>query len=229
VHKPDAVLFDFDGTLVQITIDFRLMRARAEEVIRRYGLEPPAARYTLEMIAAARELASKQDAALAASLVRDAEAAIRAVELEAAPQAQPLPGVERALSWLHAEGVPIGIVTRNCRPAVLSILERLRLPYDALFTRDDVAHVKPNPEHLLACLRALSAAPTRSLMVGDHPTDMRAARAAGLVAVLVSDSHPAESAEELPDLHITRLDDLIGIVQEGRWEGFVRYQEEANR
>jgi phosphoglycolate phosphatase len=114
------------------------------------------------------------------------------------------------LQWLREEGVRIGIVTRNCRAAVGRILERNALPHDVLLTRDDVELVKPDPEHLLAALRALEVEPHHTLMVGDHPMDVRAGRLAGTrtVAVLTGYSPVERFAPESPDLIVDRVGDL---------------------
>ena len=47
-----AVLFDFDGTLVHLNIDFAQMRAGVEAILPQYGLYvgASASRYTLELI-----------------------------------------------------------------------------------------------------------------------------------------------------------------------------------
>jgi phosphoglycolate phosphatase-like HAD superfamily hydrolase len=48
----EAVIFDYDGTLVHLNIDFGLMRNDVEEVLNEHGIEPEELRglYILEMI-----------------------------------------------------------------------------------------------------------------------------------------------------------------------------------
>ena len=48
----EAVIFDYDGTLVHLNIDFGLMRQDVEEVLGEQGIEPEDLRglYILEMI-----------------------------------------------------------------------------------------------------------------------------------------------------------------------------------
>jgi phosphoglycolate phosphatase len=77
-------------------------------------------------------------------------------------------------------------------------------------TRDDVELVKPDPEHLLAALRALEVEPHHALMVGDHPMDVRAGRLAGTrtVAVLTGYSPAERFAPESPDLILDQVGDL---------------------
>ncbi|NPV08160.1 MAG: HAD-IA family hydrolase [Anaerolineae bacterium] len=215
---PQAVLFDFDGTLVHITIDFQAMRQGAVDVIHRYGeTAEGGSRFTLELVESVRDRLAARDEAIAAAFQRDALASIREVELMAARDARPLPGVPETLAWLRARGIRLGIVTRNCRPAVLEVAVRHGLPFDVLLSRDDVRHVKPNPEHLLEGLRLLGASPGCSIMVGDHPTDIQAAQAAGMVSVGLTTTRAAEAFDVTPDFMIDRMDSLIGLVNNGSW------------
>ncbi len=209
----EAVLFDFDGTLVHLNIDFAQMRADAEAILPKYGLssERKESLYTLELIAeCVRELISRDGKEMAAAFQRDAEAGIMAIEMDAARAAEVHPGVPELLEALRERGIKVGIVTRNCRAAVEHILERSPLPYDVLLTRDDVAAVKPDPAHLLAALRLLQIEPRRALMVGDHPMDIRAGRVVGArTAAVLTGYSPAERfAPEKPDLVLEQVGDL---------------------
>jgi len=210
----EAVLFDFDGTLVHLNIDFSQMRADVEAVLPRYGLstEGKESLYTLELIAeCARELVSRDGKEMADAFQRDAEAAIIAIEMDAASAAEVHPGVPELLETLRERGIKVGIVTRNCRAAVEHILSRNSLSYDVMLTRDDVEAVKPDPAHLLAALRLLQVEPQHALMVGDHPMDVRAGRAVGTktVAVLTGYSPAERFAPEKPDLVLEQVGDLI--------------------
>lgn len=201
---PRAVVLDFDGTLVQTNIDFGKMRRRTVEQIRAWGLWEEGldhGRYVLEMIDhSAGKLAA--DPGLQARYRAEAARMIEQVEMATCASARPFPGAVEALERLRSQGRKLGIITRNCRRAVVEILRHHRLPHDVLLTRDDVERTKPDPAHLLAALELLGVTPAEALMVGDHSMDIACGKAAGTLTcgVLTDPGHREQLERASPDL-----------------------------
>jgi phosphoglycolate phosphatase len=199
----DAILFDFDGTLVQQRIDFEAMRqgVRREAMASGVSLDGREQLFTLELVDRVAQELSASDPQLASSFRQRAETAILNVEIEAAEKAEVYPGVLEVLALLRQRGIKVGIVTRNCRQAVELVIARNKLIYDILLTRDDVAHVKPHPEHLQTALRLLEAAPERTCMVGDHPSDVQAGHVVGAwtIGILNKDRPANYFCDSLPN------------------------------
>lgn len=85
------------------------------------------------------------------------------------------------LRGLRAEGFTLGIVTGKSRDAWDMTFQHSNLePFDIVITDDDVTHPKPHPEGLLSALRAIDVKPSHACYIGDSLLDCRAAHAANL-------------------------------------------------
>lgn len=207
-----ACLFDLDGTLIHQRIDFGLMRERVREALARHGADtaPWEGLHLLEMIERAHtDLARSREAH--ADAARDAaHRAIEEIERGAAALAAPMDGAVGLLDALRRAGIGVGIVTRNSRAAVERVLARHPIPHDVLLTRDDVARVKPDPQHLQDALDALGVPGRCALMCGDHPMDVVAGRGVGAltVGVLPPGQGAAHFSEVPPDLVVGSVAEL---------------------
>jgi phosphoglycolate phosphatase-like HAD superfamily hydrolase len=173
-----AVLFDLDGTLVDLHVDIEPVRAALREGFAARGYESEMRPILLEIEHAAVALASGTERA---ELIRGARAAIDVAELEAASSARPRPGVVELVDALVAAGVPCGIITDNCRDCVGPALRAagIELPgATPCVGRDDVRRPKPDPEGMITLAETLLRDGGVLWVVGDSARDMAAAVAA---------------------------------------------------
>jgi phosphoglycolate phosphatase len=177
-----AVLFDMDGTLVETSIDFSLMKREMLRIAGEYGV------YSHQLVnldiigiidAACRELDFQSRASDAERMRIEAYGILEDIELAACRNAALIEGATELLHVLRDVGIKICIVTRNCRKAVEVSVERTGVFYDILLTRDDVPDVKPHPDHLISALEPFGISPDEAVMVGDHWMDVVAGKAAG--------------------------------------------------
>jgi HAD superfamily hydrolase (TIGR01509 family) len=98
-----------------------------------------------------------------------------------------LPGVAALIDAARAAGMAIGVASSSSRDWVSSHLERLgiRDSFVCLRSRDDVEHVKPEPDLYLAALECLGVAATEAVAIEDSPNGISAAKRAGLRCVAV--------------------------------------------
>lgn len=193
-----AVVFDFDGTLAETEIDFALMRQRVLDIAEQWGLADRLnpRRYILEIVDDALELLLEEGDRTLFS--EETARAMSEVELLSTSVASPFPGVPEMLELLRERDVRVGIITRNCREGVASVLSRHPMHHEVLLTRDDVERVKPDPAHLYEALEVLGVEPGAALMVGDHITDIEVGKAAGtLTAGVLTAGTEREQFEEL--------------------------------
>jgi phosphoglycolate phosphatase len=189
-----AVVFDFDGTLAKLNIDFSLMRQGVLELLSGYGVPPDGLRdlLVLEMIAAGRTRLSRMRPGKDREFLKIAHAQIAEIEVRAARRGALFDGVRDMLRELRARNIGTGVVTRNCLAAVEALFPDIHHRVDAVITREGTPNVKPHPEHLRRMLKQLAVPPAQAAMIGDHPMDIRTGREAGVYAIGVLTGHSKE-------------------------------------
>jgi pyrophosphatase PpaX len=181
-----AVLFDFDGTLVDTTeMIHQSMRHATSSVLGREDIP----RETL--LANVGQPLPRQMELIDTENVESLLEAYRSHhERHHDALIREFPGVEESLSRLRSAGIKVAVVTSKRRVSVemaLEIFPGLRNVVDRFVTLEDTTHHKPHPEPLLRALKLLGSIPKeRAAYVGDSPFDVEAAKAAELTSVAVS-------------------------------------------
>ena len=162
----DAIVYDLDGTLVHLDVDWADVADRCAAILRARGHDP-AGTDIWEM----RELAAEN------GLLDRLDGEIAEFEREGARSARRL-----ALADALPHPVPVGVWSLNCEAACRLALQLHGLDghVDTVVGRDSHETVKPDPGPLLQAVEALGARPERSLFVGDSDSDEEAAHAEGL-------------------------------------------------
>jgi pyrophosphatase PpaX len=181
----EAVLLDFDGTIVDTTdLIYQSMRHATRKVLGREMSREALMANVGQPLPRQMELFDRekvQELLRTYSLFNEEhhDALIRE-----------FPGVEASLARLYDEGLGLAVVTSKRRPSVLMTLDSfpgLRAIMDVFVTMEDTAEHKPHPAPLLKGLELLgNVPPEKAAYVGDAPFDVAAARAAGVVSVAVS-------------------------------------------
>jgi phosphoglycolate phosphatase len=177
-----AVIFDFDGTLAVLNIDFSEMREQVFELMRKYGVheEKIEERYLLEIIDEVVQILNQKNTSTAETFYQEAHQILHEVEIRAAREGKLLPGAEETLKSLRGKGLKVGIVTRNCEEAVRKVVPDIEAFCDVFVSRDLIKKVKPHPEQLTSVLKALHVTGEETVMVGDHTIDIQAGKRVGM-------------------------------------------------
>jgi len=192
----DAVVFDFDGTLTAPgSLDFHQIRN---------ALGCPKNSPVLEFIDQTTDRRKKTD------LYNQ----LTAFEMEAARHSSPNPGMEALVLFLKKRQVPVGIVSRNSRQAIMTAFTNFKnispLDFQFIVSREDHLPHKPNPDTLWWAANKMAIAPKNLLMVGDYKFDLEAGRAAGCPTALLAhfENDPPQWAV-LADMTATSSMDLM--------------------
>jgi len=169
----EAVVYDLDGTLARLRVDWGAVRDEVAGKLRARGVETATASLWELFETADRE-----------PLERIVEETIAEHERDGARRSDRLPTADE----LPRE-CPVGVCSLNCEAACRIALEIHGLDsyVDVIVGRDTVATQKPDPEPLLYAIRGLDALPAATLFVGDSKRDADTADRAGVDFSYVSE------------------------------------------
>jgi pyrophosphatase PpaX len=208
-----VVLFDLDGTLIDSgPIIMASMRHASVTVL---GQEPDEERVRAA-IGGPGLIAQMRD--LDPDRVDELVEVYRAHNEPLHATLESFEGVFDLLAELDRRGHRLGIVTAKRVATVRLALDRFPLLDDlteVLVGAEDTERHKPEPDPVLEALRRLGAAPGDAAYVGDSPFDIRAAKAAGVLAVAVGwgGIHPDERlAAEEPDALVHEPGEILDLV-----------------
>lgn len=215
-EKIRAVIFDFDGTLAVLNIDFSSMKDRVFRLMRRYDVEEGSVgeKYLLEIIDEVYHTLCLKGSVRAEEFYRRAHRILHEVEMKAAGKGKLIPGTKVTLEFLREQGIKVGIVTRNCEDAVRKVFPEIDHFCDIFISRDSTRKVKPHPDHLTAVTKGLNISAREAIMVGDHVLDILAGRRVGMktIGVLTGRTKKKEFEEAGADAVLAEASELRRLI-----------------
>ena len=182
----EAVLFDFDGTLIP-SMQFWLDAFK--HALGEFGHHLP------------------ESSIIERCFYRDSSQIVAEFQLAAEPPFWPVvhkhlavsyqspvlfAGAKDVLEYCAKNKMPMGLVTSADRVFVQPALELLGIDkyFSVVITGDDVVNFKPHPEPVKKALDQLKLNPAQTLFVGDYVVDVLAGKGAGTqTAVFYTDDH----------------------------------------
>lgn len=169
----DAVVYDLDGTLVELAVDWEATAESVLDVYAEHAITPPT-----------DKLWGLLEAAAEYGVDEPVEAAIAGHERAGARDSVLLPLGSRLIDGGHEPRPPAGVCSLNCEAACRVAVETHglgdALVDDAIVGRDTVETHKPDPESVLAAVERLGGEPECALFVGDSRRDAVASERAGV-------------------------------------------------
>lgn len=169
MKKFSGFIFDLDGTLVDSKHDYLLLRQQ----LGLHASEP-----ILETIVTWSK--SKQV---------EAFHIISNFEKTGAEISTPIPDAFEFIDELNRKKIPTAIFTRNSKNMTELTLQRHKLNFSMVITRDDYP-AKPSPEGLIAIAKKFALDKKDILYVGDYHFDLQAGLAADIPTALFCREEP---------------------------------------
>jgi phosphoglycolate phosphatase len=212
-----AIVFDFDGTLAVLNIDFSSMKERVFDLMKHYGVAQEAIgeRYLLEIIDEVFQFLSKKNPSGADDFYQGAHQILHEIEMNAAEVGSLIPGAEATLQNLRKKKMRVGIITRNCEDAVRRVFPKINDFCDVFVSRNLVKKVKPHPDHLTYVMESLKTSGEESVMVGDHMIDIQAGKRAGMktIGVLTGRIKKEEFEKAGADYVLGDVTEICGLLE----------------
>lgn len=218
--RPEAILIDLDGTLVDSVPD---LAWAADRMMEELDLEAPGIerarnwvgngveRFVKRALTGELEAEPEQDL-----YARGYEVFYRYYQQTNGKRSCLFPGIKEGLKALQAMNIKLGCVTNKAEAFTIPLLESLGvLPYfEVVVSGDTLEFKKPRPEPLWYGIEKLGSQPESAMMVGDSRHDVEAARNAGMriVAVPYGYNHGEDVGLSNPDAVINSLEELPQLI-----------------
>jgi phosphoglycolate phosphatase len=216
MKKPELILIDLDGTLVDSVPDLAFS---VDGMMQAIGREPWGEARVRDWVGNGVERLVRR--ALTGRLDGEPDEA----EFERAypifmqlygehngERSQPYPGVREGLEWMSTAGFTLGCITNKAAQFTEPLLHTLGLDgyFRITISGDTLPKKKPDPMPLLHACEHFGTPAENALMLGDSVSDVKAARAAGFQIVCVSYgyNHGNDIREANPDAVIDSLTEL---------------------
>ena len=222
LKKPEMILIDVDGTLVDSVPDLAYcvdemmkqldMPVRGEAMVRQWvgnGVE------RLVRRALIGQLDGEPDQAL---FERAYPIFIDLYADNTSKRSRLYPGVREGIDYLRGSGYRLGCVTNKAARFTEPLLQDLGVYDDfaIVISGDTLPKKKPDPLPMLHAAEFFGVAPRQALMIGDSVSDVTAARAAGFQIVCMSYgyNHGIDIRDANPDAVIDSMVQIRALLDE---------------
>ena len=222
MHKPEMILIDVDGTLVDSVPDLAYC---VDRMMQQLGREPRGESRVRDWVGNGVERLVRR--ALVGALEGEPDDADfeRAYPLFMALYADNTskrsflyPGVREGLDKLKSAGYRLGCVTNKAGQFTEPLLKDLGVfdDFSIVISGDTLAKKKPDPAPLLHAAEYFGCDPAKAMMIGDSVSDVAAARAAGFQIICMSYgyNHGVDIREAKPDAVVDSMLEIFPLLEQ---------------
>lgn len=220
LFKPEMVLIDVDGTLVDSVPDLAFC---VDEMMQQLGMPVHGEHKVREWVGNGVERLTRR--ALIGQLNGEPDEALfkKAYPIfldlyaeNTSKRSVLYPGVKEGLAYLKAAGYKLGCVTNKAAQFTIPLLKDLGIhdEFAIIVSGDTLPQKKPDPAPLLHVASHFGVSPTKSLMIGDSVSDVKAARAAQFQIICMSYgyNHGVDICDAEPDAVIDSMVELEALL-----------------
>lgn len=210
----EAVLFDFEGTLVDEQWNVKGAVQETLEKLRVSGFSTEGLQGNNYSLLMREAMQAASETGRSPEEVREMIGAIYdRYDQDALSRWSLRPGVKEVLHTLRSRGIKTALVSNVGKKALTMALQKLDLgsSFDLKVSRNDVQTMKPSGEGITLALKQLHVRKEKVLLVGDSPDDIHAAREAGVKVILIAggENPKAEAPRAQPDDLIRNLKEFL--------------------
>ena len=204
---PEAIIFDFDGTLVDSErITYELVSPIVSKYLGRH--------FTEDEVNNLRGVVWKETfRKWFPDRYEELNAQISERWASANPVLPMYPGIEAMLTSLNHRGIRMGIASSREKESLIKSLKRLSIDkyFETVVGQEDTPVHKPHPDPLLLAMSLMDVKGDSCIYIGDQVTDIHASRSAGMFSGGASWGEGNESLLKgaSPDYIFTRPDEIL--------------------
>ena len=198
--KSSVTVLDFDGTVVQLPIDYNSIRKSLRDIFLEYKIDEKKFSNLYKTI---RLLCNKiekiQGIQEAKSVCKLALKTIEQFEIESIEKIKLKKDSYEFLKMLKKKGIKTALFSSNTRKCIEKSMDKTGLSdfFDYIVSANDVKELKPSPEGIFLISKHFNVPPKEIVMIGDSVNDVLAAKVAGAKPIGVAGG--LSSKKELKD------------------------------
>jgi phosphoglycolate phosphatase len=215
----EAILFDFEGTLVDFQWNLKGAVQETIEMLKVSGfsIERIQSRKYSKLINEAMEMAFEMGQS-PDEIKEKISAIYDRYDEDALSRWTLRPKAKDFLFILKTKGVWTGLVSNVGKRALEKALQKMDIHqfFDVIISRNDVKSLKPSSEGIHFALTQLQVIKDRALFIGDSLDDIHAAKEAGLKVIIIlgGENPKPDLLSAKPDFLIQTFDELIACSKE---------------
>jgi len=203
------LIFDFDGTLFRLDVDWNSLRRELHDYFSERGVEITFRPLWENIFRAVDSVSPGKKKAMS-----DVRAIVEGAEMRNIDKVAEMPGATRTLKLMKERGFRMAVLSCNGRLCIESTLKKFGVfeYFDDIVTRDDKFEMKPSPAAVEHLLKKFRVGKDEAVMIGDGWRDLEVARKSGIKSVIVSQGGQDVGLINKPDHIIKNIGELPKII-----------------